>query len=102
MLAFILFASSTWNLTVKTTGKTYPEVRAELLKEGWTPSPLAEGRNCDVYAKMCDGRPEQDYCDLVGPIPRCEWLWIKGASQVRVKTLLDGDYVEAISTEEYP
>lgn len=101
MIAFhLILATATWNLPIKTTSRLYEDVRRELIEQGWSPSPLASHRNCDVYSDLCADRLENDYCELTGPIPRCQWLWVRDGRATTVTTILDGDYVEDVSVED--
>lgn len=36
----------------------------------------------------------------LGPVPRCQWVWVRGNSELTVTTFLDDDYVERISIDD--
>lgn len=78
-------------------GTTYDEVRREIIREDWRASIKAEGDGCSTFPDWCEQRPEMHYCQLVGPIARCLYLWSKDDHILSIVTIVDGDVVESVS-----
>lgn len=80
--------------------KSYGSIRTFLLRELWSPDPKSEQDGCTTFKKWCAERQEMHYCQIVGPIARCLYVWIRGDEKLSIVTVVDDDVIESIFQEK--
>jgi len=100
LMAVASFGQSHSEMEAVYQDKNYGSIRNLLLRELWSPDPKSEQDGCTTFKNWCAERQEMHYCQIVGPIARCLYVWIRGDERLSIVTVVDDDAIESIFQEK--
>lgn len=86
LVSLVFAAAAQSGLPQLKKGESYKNVRAKLLKSGWSPFRMADGDACPYGDARCKGRPEMYSCAGTG-MANCAFAWKKGNKFVTILTI---------------
>lgn len=73
-------------------GESYTNVRAKMIKAGWSPYHSKDADICSEGDKRCEGRAEMESCAGTG-MANCRFLWKKNGKTTAICTVGEEDNV---------